>query len=306
MTSRRRQPRTADQPRVGNPAAEQSDLRRGRLYIVAGPIGNLTDITIRALDVLRTADLIVAEDTRVTRKLLSRYEIRTRVESCHQHSRAEDIERFLDVLSAGRSIAHITDAGTPCVSDPGDRLIRAALEAGHTVTPIPGASAVTTAVSIAAVPGGRFAFDGFPPRGRSDRTEFFRGLRSEHRAVVLFETARRLIRTLTELHDSLGSRQVLIGRELTKVHEDIFRGNLAEACSHYTESPPIGEVTIVLYPNTEKTVESSAWEIEYAIRTALEAGQRPSDALKRTMDLTGCSRNAAYRALLVVQGKREG
>ena len=195
-------------------------VRPGTLFVVGTPIGNLEDVTIRALRILRDAQLIAAEDTRRTAKLLAHYDIRTSVISLREHNETRETPRLLDRLQAGQDIALVSDAGTPVVSDPGARLIRAARERGLTVSPIPGPSAVTAALSASGFPAHRFTFMGYPPSSGGDRRAWFADLRRETGTVVFFESPHRVTRTLEDLRTILVNRPIMIGREITKSHEE--------------------------------------------------------------------------------------
>lgn len=272
----------------------------GTLYVVATPIGNLEDITLRALRILREADLILAEDTRVTRKLLSRYDIHTPLASYHAHSESQRTDEYVHRLIEGGSLALVTDAGTPTVSDPGDRLVAAAAQAGVPVTPIPGPSALTAVLSVSGVPGGRFVFEGFPPRGRSDRREFFEGLRDEPRAIVLYEAPQRLVSTLRAAFAALGNREAVIGRELTKTFEEIIRGTLEAAIERFSATPPRGELTIVIHPAPPVVASGGPAddEVRSAVAEALGRGLTRSDAARYVATALGIPRRDAYRAVL--------
>ncbi len=219
----------------------------GVLYVVATPIGNLQDITLRALETLKTVDLIAAEDTRHTKKLLQHYGIETPLISFHQHSGAGRIEQIIRRLQAGESVALVTDAGTPGISDPGGALVEAAHNAGIRVVPIPGASAVTAILSVAGLPAHRFRFEGFPPRKEGARHRFFENLQDEDAPVVFYESPHRLLKTLQTAYDALGDCTVVVGRELTKQFEEIFRGKLSEAITHWQTKPPKGEFVVVMW-----------------------------------------------------------
>ncbi|MDW8051560.1 MAG: 16S rRNA (cytidine(1402)-2'-O)-methyltransferase [Armatimonadota bacterium] len=219
----------------------------GVLYVVATPIGNLQDITLRALETLKSVDLIAAEDTRHTKKLLQHYGIQKPLVSFHQHSGTERVEQLIRRLRAGESIALVTDAGTPGISDPGGVLVEAAHRAGIRVVPIPGASAITALLSVAGLPAHRFRFEGFPPRKEGARRQFFERLRGEDAPIVLYESPHRLLKTLQTAYEVLGDCTVVVGRELTKQFEEVFRGTLSEALAHWQHKPPKGEFTLVLY-----------------------------------------------------------
>jgi len=218
----------------------------GALYVVATPIGNLQDITLRALETLKTVDLIAAEDTRHTKKLLQHYGIETPLISFHQHSGAGRIEQIIRRLQAGESVALVTDAGTPGISDPGGALVEAAHKAGIRVVPVPGASAVTAILSVAGLPAHRFRFEGFPPRKEGARRKFFESLQGEDAPVVFYESPHRLLKTLQTAYEVLGDCGIVVGRELTKQFEEVFRGRLSEAIAHWQAKPPKGEFAIVL------------------------------------------------------------
>jgi 16S rRNA (cytidine1402-2'-O)-methyltransferase len=217
----------------------------GRLHIVSTPIGNLEDVTLRALRVLREADLVFAEDTRRTRILLDRHALAARPRSLHAHNEAARTGEVLAALSAGRSVALVSDAGTPLVSDPGARLIAAAVAAGHTVVSIPGPSAVLAALTVSGLPGDGFTFLGFLPRRASLRRERLERFREAPETLILFESPRRLSATLLELQDALGDRLACVGRELTKLHEEAARGTLSELALRFRAGTR-GEVTIVV------------------------------------------------------------
>ncbi len=219
----------------------------GALYVVATPIGNLQDITLRALETLKTVDLIAAEDTRHTKKLLQHYGIETPLISFHQHSGERRIEQIIQRIQAGESVALVTDAGTPGVSDPGGALAEAAHQAGIRVIPIPGASAVTAVLSVAGLPAHRFRFEGFPPRKEGARRQFFESLQGEDTPIVFYESPHRLLKTLQAAYETLGDCTVVVGRELTKQFEEIFRGKLSEAIAHWQSKPPKGEFVVVVY-----------------------------------------------------------
>jgi 16S rRNA (cytidine1402-2'-O)-methyltransferase len=224
----------------------------GTLYVVATPIGNLQDITLRALETLKTVDLIAAEDTRHTKKLLLHYGIETPLMSFHQHSGAGRIEQVIRRLQRGESVALVTDAGTPGISDPGGTLVEAAHQAGIRVIPVPGASAVTTLLSVAGLPAHRFRFEGFPPRKEGARRQFFEKIQGEDAPVVFYESPHRLLKTLQTAYEVLGDCPVVVGRELTKQFEEVFRGTLSEAIAHWQAKPPKGEFTIVLAPQASR------------------------------------------------------
>ncbi len=223
----------------------------GTLYVVATPIGNLGDITLRALETLKQADLIAAEDTRHTRRLLQHYQIETPLISFHQHSGTGRTEQLLQRLLNGETIALVTDAGTPSISDPGGVLVEQAHRHGIPVVPIPGASAVTAVLSVSGLPAHRFRFEGFLPRKQGALRKFFESIVDEPMPVVFFESPHRLLKTLQNAHEVLGEREVVIGRELTKQFEEVFRGTLSQAIAHWQAKPPRGEFVVVIAPSDE-------------------------------------------------------
>src|SRR5882672_11089852 len=222
------------------------------LYLVATPIGHLRDISLRALDVLAAADAIACEDTRVTRKLLDRYGIATPLTPYHDHNAKQARPKLLARIADGAAIALVSDAGTPLVSDPGYKLVRAARAAGHVVTAVPGASAVLAALSVAGLPSDRFAFEGFLPPKQAARRTRIAELARVPATLILFESGPRLAAALTDLATLLGPREAAICRELTKMHEEVRRGDLAELARHYASvAEPRGEIVIVIGPPGE-------------------------------------------------------
>lgn len=219
----------------------------GVLYVVGTPIGNLEDMTFRAVRVLGEVDLIAAEDTRVTRKLLAHFNIHTPLIRMVESDRG--IGHIIDELRHGKNIALVVDAGTPGISDPGERLVEFAIDAGIRVVPIPGPTALTAALSVVDFPFDEFTFLGFPPTKKGRKT-FFESLKNEpNRLLVLYESPYRIGRTLEELRTAIGERQVVIGRELTKIHEEFFRGRLSEAIEHYRNTGGRGEFVIITAPS---------------------------------------------------------
>ncbi len=222
----------------------------GTLYIVATPIGHLEDITLRALRILREVELVAAEDTRRTGNLLRHYEIHTRLISFHEHNERQRVPQLLARLEEGQSIALVSDAGTPAISDPGTGLVRAARDAGITVVPIPGPSAVTTALSASGIDAGRFVFGGFPPVRSKDRKQWFAwatGFPST--PLICFEAPHRLRKTLGDIAEYLGNRPIIVARELTKVHEEWREGTAEELIEHFSE--PQGECVLVVLPRSD-------------------------------------------------------
>jgi 16S rRNA (cytidine1402-2'-O)-methyltransferase len=218
----------------------------GKLYVVATPIGNLEDITLRAIKVLREVDLIAAEDTRHTRKLLDRHEIRKRMISYHEHNEKEKAERIVEELRSGKSVALVSDSGTPTISDPGYVLVRRCIEEGIEVIPIPGPSAFLAALCVSGLPVHRFAFEGFLPHKAGRRRGRLKELAQEGRTLIFYESPHRLAKTLSDMLEILGDRKVVVARELTKVHEEVFRGTLEEAVERFGGERCRGEFTILV------------------------------------------------------------
>lgn len=265
----------------------------GVLYVVATPIGNMEDITLRALRVLQEVNLIAAEDTRVTRKLLSHYDIHTPLTSLHEYSPPAKTAQLLQRLHAGESIALVTDAGTPTLSDPGSVLIHRAREEGLPVVCVPGASAVTAAVSLAGLPEGRFVFDGFPPRKAKERRAYLQSLAGEHRAVVWFEAPHRLRDLLKDALEVLGNRELFIARELTKQFEEARSATVIEWLTHFEQNPPRGEFTLVLLPWQEEPTPPAEDPLQ-TVAELVAQGMTEKEALKEAAKRSGISRRELY------------
>jgi 16S rRNA (cytidine1402-2'-O)-methyltransferase len=267
----------------------------GTLYVVATPIGNLGDITLRAVETLRAVDRVYAEDTRRTRALLAHLGIEGKpLVSLEAHATEQEIERAVDAIAGGGSAALVTDAGMPSVSDPGAALVKAAVREGATVVPIPGASAVTTAIAAAGMVTGGFRFLGFLPRSGTDRSEALVQVASTPEAVVLFESPQRIAATLSELAALAPDRELLIAREMTKVHEEFIRGTLAEVAS--TTREWLGEITIVLAPDEEagKSREVTDEEIDGRIDADLALGHPVKTVAQRVAAWSGRPRREIY------------
>jgi len=220
------------------------------LYVIATPIGNLEDITLRALRTLKEVSLIAAEDTRKTRRLLSAYDIHTPLTSFHEHSGKSKIEHILRVLSDDNSVALVSDAGTPGINDPGYPLIKAAIEDGIDIVPIPGPSAPIAALAVSGMASHRFTYLGFLPRKKGERRKVLSSVDHEAGTLVFFESPHRLIKTLQDLLDILGDRRIAVCREMTKVFEEVYRGRISEALEHFTK--PRGEFTLVVEGAAER------------------------------------------------------
>jgi 16S rRNA (cytidine1402-2'-O)-methyltransferase len=268
------------------------------LYLVSTPIGNLGDLSSRAVSVLTSADRILAEDTRRTRVLAQHVGATAPLVSVHAHNEAERAQKVLDWLDEGETLALVSDAGTPLISDPGGRLVDAVWGGGHTVVPVPGASAVLAALVASGLPADRFSFLGFPERKGRGRKGVLERIASSEESVVLFESPHRLVRLLEDLALACGEgRRVAVARELTKVHEEFFRGTLEEAAGYYADHPPRGEVTVVVAPGDPSQRSRDDVEKEARVLAArlLEEGLKPSAAAREVTSHLDLPRNVAYR-----------
>lgn len=273
------------------------------LYVVATPIGNLEDITLRALRVLREVDLIAAEDTRHTRKLLTRYDIDTPVTSYHENNERTKAAALVRRLEAGESIALVSDAGTPTISDPGYHLIRAATGKGVPVAPVPGVSAATAALSVSGLATDRFVFQGFLPARQSRRMEALRQLRDEERTMVFYEAPHRIRESIADMRGALGDREAMVGRELTKVHEELLRGTLSELARELDEASPRGELVIVVEGNREAPQVDEA-TLRSEIGRLLEAGRTASDTARLVARSFSLAKRDVYRMVLKITDER--
>ena len=272
----------------------------GVLYVVATPIGNLEDVTLRALRVLREVDLIAAEDTRQTRKLLARHGISRPLTSYYDAVERERAPALVERLRAGESIALVSDAGTPRIADPGYHLVRGALAAGITVVPIPGASAVTALVSVAGFAAERFVFEGFLPSRPGPRAARLAALAREPRAIVFFEAPGRLAAFLAAAEAALGDREAVVARELTKMHEEILRGTLGEL-RRRLGGRVRGEITMVVAGAADEEPALSTEELDAQIRAARTAGQGLRDLSGEIARRTGLPRREIYRRALTLE-----
>ena len=276
----------------------------GTLYLCATPIGNLEDMTFRCIRILKEADLIAAEDTRNSIKLLNHFEIRTPMTSYHEYNKIEKGRKLVERLLDGEDIALITDAGTPGISDPGEELVRMSREAGIAVTAVPGASACVTALTISGLPTRRFAFEAFLPADKKERQAILEEMKQETRTMVLYEAPHRLVRTLETLLDSLGNRRVSICRELTKKHEAVFASALADSVLYYKEHEPKGECVIVIEGKSRAEIqagERDKWaqmSIEEHMEFYMGEGMEKKDAMKQVAKDRGVSKREIYQALV--------
>ena len=267
------------------------------LYIVATPIGNLSDASARSIEILGAVDGILAEDTRRTRKLLARFDLSTSLTSLHEHNEASRTPPVVARLDAGEDLALVSDAGTPLLSDPGERLVRAVLDAGHTVTPVPGPSAILSALMGAGFPAVPFIFHGFVPRKGKLRQAMLEQVAAAPETSIVFESPERVAALLKELVALVADdRQVVVAREMTKIHEEFYRGTMAEAASYYAENKARGEVTVVVSPRPpadgmELVDEAAARALAGAL---LEEGLTLSRAAREVSSRLGIAKNTAY------------
>ncbi|MGQ0715370.1 MAG: 16S rRNA (cytidine(1402)-2'-O)-methyltransferase [Gemmatimonadaceae bacterium] len=276
------------------PRTSEDELPIGRLHIVSTPIGNLSDITLRAIETLRTVSTILAEDTRHSRHLLTRYDIATPVEAYHEHNEARATPRILARLRDGQSMALITDAGTPLLSDPGARLVRAAIEAGVPVSPVPGASALLAALVASGVESDRFTFFGFLARKGKDRTEAIADLIALTHAAVLYEAPQRLVDTLRDIAlRGGGGREAVVAREMTKQFEEFRRGTVDVLAEYYEGSPPRGEVVVVLAGAAKPAVDDES--LREHVRRLRAGGASTRDIVRLLVEEHHAPRNVAYR-----------
>lgn len=277
----------------------------GTLYLCATPIGNLEDMTFRAVRTLKEADLIAAEDTRNSVKLLNHFEIQTPMTSYHEYNKYDKGKKLVEQLLAGKDIALITDAGTPGISDPGEELVQMCHEAGITVTAVPGAAACVTALTISGLPTRRFAFEAFLPTEKKERDAVLETLSKEQRTIVLYEAPHRLVKTLNILLERLGERRVSVCRELTKRHETVYRANLSEAAAYYENNPPKGECVVVIAGKSRQEIEREEKEkwadmsIEEHMEYYLSQGFDRKEAMKRTAKDRGVPKREIYNSLVM-------
>lgn len=276
----------------------------GTLYLCATPIGNLEDITFRVLETLKNVDVIAAEDTRNSIKLLNRFEIKTPMTSYHEFNKYDKGRQLIEQLLEGKNIAVITDAGMPGISDPGEELVKMAYEAGVTVTVLPGACACVTALTLSGLPTRRFCFEAFLPMDKKERKDVLAELVDETRTIVLYEAPHRLVKTLAELRETLGDRRLTICRELTKKHEEAFRTTFSEALAFYEENEPKGECVLVIEGADREELRRAEQEsfaelsLEEHMERYLSQGMSKKDAMKAVAADRGVSKREIYAMLL--------
>ena len=276
----------------------------GKLYLCATPIGNLEDITFRVLRTLKEVDLIAAEDTRNSIKLLNHFEIKTPMTSYHEYNKIEKGHVLVEKMLSGMNIALITDAGTPGISDPGEELTAMCYEAGIEVTSLPGPAACITALTLSGLPTRRFAFEAFLPTDKKERKAVLEELVNETRTIILYEAPHRLVRTLEELRETLGNRRMTLCRELTKKHETAFRTTIDDLLIYYENEKPLGECVLVIEGRSRREMEEEAkasWEeisIEEHMKLYEEQGHSRKDAMKLVAKDRGVTKRDIYQYLL--------
>jgi 16S rRNA (cytidine1402-2'-O)-methyltransferase len=274
----------------------------GTLYLVATPIGNLEDITYRAVRTLREVDLIACEDTRHTRKLLDHYAISKPLTSYHEHNEAGRAEELVARLVTGTSVALVSDAGMPLVSDPGYRVVAAAIQAGIRVVPVPGPAALVAAVAASGLPTDAFYFGGFLPAKAGQRARALEALRDETATLIFYEAPHRILETLGEIESILGDRPVVVARELTKVHEEFLRGSAGEVRALLASRPSVkGEITLLIGKAEERASDDTP--IEEAVEACLRAGMSRMEAMKEVARQRGLSKREVYRRTQMGKGR---
>lgn len=278
---------------------------KSTLYIVSTPIGNMADITIRAIDTLKSVDLVAAEDTRHSKKLFSKYEIKTPLTSYFSAKEEIKSEAIIETLKSGKNVALISDAGTPGISDPGHCLITKAIEEGIEIKTIPGSSAMISALTLSGLPTNRFVFEGFlPPKGgaRKKRLETIEG---EKRTIILYESPKRTIRTLKDLLKILGDRKVALARELTKIYEEVVRGNISDIIKLLEDRGLKGEVTLIISGKDESiSNDSETIDIKAALASILKSGMSAKDAAEFASKQLSISKRVAYQEILRIKDNR--
>ena len=282
----------------------------GTLYLCATPIGNLEDMTFRVIRILKEVDLIAAEDTRNSIKLLNHFEIRTPMTSYHEYNKIEKGRKLVEKLQEGKDVALITDAGTPGISDPGEELVRMCKEAGIAVTSLPGACACITALTLSGMSTRRFAFEAFLPQDKKERRRILDEVCTETRTMIFYEAPHRLGKTLRELENTLGShRRITVCRELTKKYETVYSDSLGGAVRYYEEVPPKGECVLVLEGKSQEEVEEEqkkGWmplSVEEHLQIYLNQGMDKKEAMKRTAKDRGVSKRDIYQEMIGKKGE---
>ena len=277
---------------------------QGKLYLCATPIGNLEDITMRVLRILQEVDLIAAEDTRNSIKLLNHFSIKKPMTSYHEYNKIEKAYTLIEKMRQGMNVALITDAGTPGISDPGEDLVRLCYEEGIEVTSLPGAAACVTALTLSGLSTRRFCFEAFLPTDKKEKQAILEEMQRETRTIVLYEAPHRLVRTLAELLEALGDRRMTVCRELTKKHETVFATTIAQALAHFQSTEPKGECVLVIEGRSRKELEEEArasWKeisVSEHMERYLSQGMEKKEAMKLVAKDRGISKRDVYQSLL--------
>lgn len=276
----------------------------GKLYLCATPIGNLEDITLRVLRTLKEVDLIAAEDTRNSIKLLNHFDIKTPMTSYHEYNKIDKAYVLISKMQEGQNIALITDAGTPGISDPGEELAAMCYEAGIEVTSLPGPAACITALTLSGLPTRRFAFEAFLPADKKERKQILDSLENETRSIIIYEAPHRLVRTLEELHEVLGDRSMTLCRELTKKHENVFKSTLGEILAYHRENPPKGECVMIIEGKSFQELKEQSQEeflkipLSEHMNRYMDQGYSKKEAMKLVAKDRGVGKREIYQQLL--------
>ncbi len=270
-----------------------------KLYVVGTPIGNLGDISPRALDTLRNVDFIAAEDTRVTVKLLNHFDIKKPLISYFEHNKLQKGDVIIDRILAGESCALVTDAGMPAISDPGEDLVRQARERGVEIESVPGPSALITALAISGMPSSRFSFEGFLSVNKTERKRHLADIKNDRHTLIFYEAPHKLLTTLKDLYDTLGERKTAIVKELTKIHETVKISLLSQAVQYYSENPPKGEFVIIIEGAAEQEPETyTLGQATLMAKNLIDGGMPPTAAAKEIAAITGIRKGEIYKALI--------
>lgn len=278
---------------------------QGKLYLCATPIGNLEDITMRVLRILKEVDMIAAEDTRNSIRLLNHFDIHTPMTSYHEYNKIDKAYALIEEMKKGKNIALITDAGMPGISDPGEDMVRLCYEQGIEVTALPGACACVTALTLSGLPTRRFCFEAFLPADKKEKQEILEELKNETRTIIIYEAPHRLLKTLRELKEALGERRLSVCRELTKKHETIFAATFSDALETYEKEPPRGECVLVIEGKSRQEIKKEQQEswmeisIEEHMQKYLEQGMDKKEAMKQVAKDRGVSKRDIYKSLII-------
>lgn len=276
-------------------------MQYGKLYIVPTPIGNMKDITLRALEVLESVDLIAAEDTRQSLKLLNHYGIKKTLVSYHKHNERSMSGTIMNVLKDGKNVALVSDAGTPGISDPGSVIIKKCIDEGINIEVLPGASALITALVCSGMDTSKFAFMGFFPRDAKERKKLFDAIKYREETIIIYEAPHRLLGTLSYIGENMGNRKIAICREITKIHEEVFRGNVNEAINYFSAKPVKGEIVLIIEGKCEKELMDEKrleWQqlsVKDHIKSYMDQGHSKKDAIKLVASERGIPKSEVYK-----------